>query len=104
MGTPLDFSRPLWELHLIEGYEAGCALLLRVHHCIADGIALARVLLSLTDERAGGGGRVSEELEEAEDTSGALGRLLRGARTVVGSTRAAWKRCWPAIPTLPNAP
>jgi diacylglycerol O-acyltransferase / wax synthase len=92
MSTPLDFSRPLWELHVIQGYEEGCALLMRVHHCIADGISLARVLLSLTDERADGGGRHAEYFEEAEDTSGTLGRLLKGARTVVGSTRAAWKR------------
>jgi WS/DGAT/MGAT family acyltransferase len=91
MGTPLDFSRPLWELHLIEGSETGGALLMRVHHVIADGISLARVLLSLTDERASGSGeRVL--FEEEEVTSGTLGRLLRGARTVVGSTRAAWKR------------
>jgi WS/DGAT/MGAT family acyltransferase len=92
MGTSLDFSRPLWELHLIEGsQEVGGALLMRVHHVIADGISLARVLLSLTDEHASGGaGR--ELFEEEEDTSGRLVRLLRGARTVVGSTRAAWKR------------
>ncbi|HYO58881.1 wax ester/triacylglycerol synthase family O-acyltransferase [Archangium sp.] len=91
MGTPLDFSRPLWELHLIQGYEEGGALLMRVHHCIADGISLARVLLSLTDERAGGGGR-AEDFEEAEDASGTLARLLRGARKVATSTRSAWKR------------
>ena len=55
MSTPLDFSRPLWELHLVEGYADGraigdgCALIVRLHHCTADGIALVRVLLSLTD-------------------------------------------------------
>jgi WS/DGAT/MGAT family acyltransferase len=47
---PLDPTRPLWHVYLIEGYGAGCALLFRIHHCIADGIALARVMLSLTDE------------------------------------------------------
>ncbi|WP_257452438.1 WS/DGAT/MGAT family O-acyltransferase [Archangium lipolyticum] len=91
MSTPLDFSRPLWELHLIQGYEAGGALLMRVHHCISDGISLARVLLSLTDDGAGGG-RASVGIEEEAETPGALARLLRGARTVVGSTRSAWKR------------
>ena len=48
---PLDRTRPLWHVYLIEGYGDGCAVLLRIHHCIADGIALARVMLSLTDER-----------------------------------------------------
>lgn len=49
---PLDRTRPLWHIYLIEGYAAGCAILMRAHHCIADGIALGRVLLSLTDESA----------------------------------------------------
>ncbi|SDW07429.1 WS/DGAT/MGAT family O-acyltransferase [Marinobacter mobilis] len=47
--TALDFNRPLWQLHYIEHYNGGCALLVRIHHCIADGISLVRVLLSLTD-------------------------------------------------------
>lgn len=45
----LDARRPLWQIHYIENYEGGCALLVRIHHCIADGISLVRVLLSLTD-------------------------------------------------------
>lgn len=47
--TSLDFRRPLWQLHYIDNYQGGCALLIRIHHCIADGISLVRVLLSLTD-------------------------------------------------------
>jgi WS/DGAT/MGAT family acyltransferase len=50
MATPLDRSRPLWEFHVIDGYAGGTAIITRLHHCIADGIALTRVLLSLTDE------------------------------------------------------
>jgi WS/DGAT/MGAT family acyltransferase len=50
MSTPLDFSKPLWQIHLVEGFGDGCALVCRLHHCIADGIALMRVLLSLTDD------------------------------------------------------
>ncbi|SFL82850.1 WS/DGAT/MGAT family O-acyltransferase [Marinobacter zhejiangensis] len=47
--TALNFNRPLWHLHYIDQYNGGCALLIRIHHCIADGISLVRVLLSLTD-------------------------------------------------------
>lgn len=47
--TPLDFNHPLWQIHYIDQYDGGCALLVRIHHCIADGISLVRVLLSLTD-------------------------------------------------------
>ncbi|HET7339301.1 MAG TPA: wax ester/triacylglycerol synthase family O-acyltransferase [Candidatus Dormibacteraeota bacterium] len=49
MSTPLDFSKPLWHIHLIDGYERGSVVLARIHHSIADGIALVRVMLSLTD-------------------------------------------------------
>ena len=48
-GRPLRKDRPLWELHLLDGYGDGGALLLRTHHAIADGGALVQVLLSLTD-------------------------------------------------------
>jgi hypothetical protein len=46
---PLRKDRPLWELHLFDGYGQGGALLLRTHHAIADGAALMQVLLALTD-------------------------------------------------------
>lgn len=48
--TSLDVRRPLWQIHYIDNYGTGCALLIRIHHCIADGISLVRVLLSLTDK------------------------------------------------------
>jgi diacylglycerol O-acyltransferase / wax synthase len=50
MSLPLDFSKPLWHMHVIDNYRGGSAVITRVHHSIADGIALVRVLLSLTDE------------------------------------------------------
>src|SRR5262245_2530698 len=48
LGTPLDFSKPLWQIHLVE-HATGSAVVSRVHHAIADGISLIQVLLSLTD-------------------------------------------------------
>jgi len=48
--TPLLPSRPLWQFHLVEDFDSGSsALVARVHHCIADGIALISVMLSITD-------------------------------------------------------
>ncbi len=55
MTMPLDRSRPLWHTYMIDGYGAGAAMICRMHHCIADGIALARVMLSLTDAAPDGG-------------------------------------------------
>jgi len=51
LSTPLDFSKPLWQLHVVET-EEGSVIVSRIHHCIADGIALVQVLLSLTDTSA----------------------------------------------------
>ena len=47
--TALDPAHPLWQFHLIEHYEGGSALILRIHHCIGDGIALTAVMMSITD-------------------------------------------------------
>jgi WS/DGAT/MGAT family acyltransferase len=49
---PLDHDHPLWRFELIERYDGGSALIARIHHCIADGIALISVMMSLVD---GGG-------------------------------------------------
>ena len=45
----LDPARPLWQFHLVERYEGGSAIIVRIHHCIGDGIALTSVVLSITD-------------------------------------------------------
>ncbi len=47
--TPLDNTRPLWQFHLIDRYEGGSAIIVRIHHCIGDGISLNSVMLSITD-------------------------------------------------------
>jgi len=50
---PFERQHPLWEVHLIEGYQgSGAAVFFRIHHALADGIALTRVLLSMTDNGA----------------------------------------------------
>jgi WS/DGAT/MGAT family acyltransferase len=47
--SPLDMARPLWQFHLVENYRGASALVARIHHSYADGLALVQVLLSLTD-------------------------------------------------------
>jgi len=46
---PLDHNHPLWRFELVEQYGGGSALVARIHHCIADGIALLSVMMSLVD-------------------------------------------------------
>jgi diacylglycerol O-acyltransferase / wax synthase len=45
-GTPLDFHRPPWEAHFIEGLEGGrCAVYFKVHHALVDGYTGMRMLI-----------------------------------------------------------
>lgn len=53
MSTPFDPERPLWQLHVVEGLEGRTAIIARVHHAVADGIALVRVLRSLAEPAEG---------------------------------------------------
>ena len=56
MARPLDLDQPMWEAHLLEGLQDGsAALLLKVHHCMLDGIsgaALLDLLLEATPRSA----------------------------------------------------
>ena len=47
--TALDPSRPLWQFHYVENFVEGPVVVMRIHHCYADGIAMVQVLLSLAD-------------------------------------------------------
>jgi hypothetical protein len=66
--TPLDPDRPLWQFHLVENYQGGTALITRIHHCYADGIALVQVMLSLTHDTAAGS--LELEAEAVEPAAG----------------------------------
>jgi WS/DGAT/MGAT family acyltransferase len=49
VSRPLDPGRPLWEMLVVDTDLGGQALVLRIHHSIADGIALVSVVLALAD-------------------------------------------------------
>jgi diacylglycerol O-acyltransferase / wax synthase len=87
MTTPLDRSRPLWQVYVVDGYLGGAAIISRLHHCIADGISLARVMLSLTDGKTDSD--VGSELEQPAASSTHSTLPLPGADVVSGVVRLA---------------
>jgi WS/DGAT/MGAT family acyltransferase len=77
--SPLDPSKPLWQFHLIENYEGGAALVMRIHHCYADGIALVQVLLSLHDTSAHPRHRKTQPTRPQGNAGNVFERLLAPA-------------------------
>lgn len=94
----LDRSRPLWALTLVHGLAGGRqAVVVRVHHAVADGLAALNTFMAATAPR-GETVRPAPVSPSAAATSAAEGdsrhlwrvaraeswRLLRGVPTVVG--------------------
>ena len=119
---PLDRKHPLWQFHLVEDYQGGSALLVRIHHCIADGIALISVTMSLVDggapppERkrkaapAGAEDWIADTLIKpfTDMTVKALGAAGEGAARSLGMLRdpqkgMAGRWTWPSWPTRCSA-
>lgn len=108
MSMPIDFTKPPWHFYLFDNYETGSAMMARLHHCLADGMALIGVLLSLTDfhpdapvgdadthapSRNGGDGLIGGLWRELNN-AGALtrrtaGRAFRLGRQVMTDAAAA---------------
>ena len=98
--TPLDRSRPLWEFHFADGLSGGrFALIGKVHHALADGVASVNLLAramdltdATTDEREAEAGVTPSSgdllcaaaLDHARQVAG-LPALIRDA--AVGLTR-----------------
>lgn len=83
---PLPLDHPPWCAWIIDGVAPGSVLVVRVHHCIADGLALLGVLFAVSDE---GAGELSAPVVASDSTrasrpmaaglfhdAAALGRLL----------------------------
>lgn len=91
-----DRSRPLWEVHLVDGHGSGAALVFRIHHALADGIALTRVLLGLTEDADGTPGDIVGPPATADLATLPLGEpasagaVASGLKLARATTRSAW--------------
>ncbi len=107
MCKPLPGGRPLWEAHLIDGYGDGAALYCRLHHALADGVTLARLLLSLTDgleDPPAGEERITATVAAlpaaaaSETVGGSLGGAIRRtASGAAGFVREVSRRADPRL-------
>jgi diacylglycerol O-acyltransferase / wax synthase len=51
----MDRSKPLWDIHVVEGLRNGQgAMIVRIHHALADGVAGAAILRIMFDATADG--------------------------------------------------
>ena len=66
MERSLDRDHPLWECWVIEGLPDGrWGALIKIHHCLADGIAAVRMLASFAD--AGAGATFASDIRAAKE-------------------------------------
>ena len=84
---PLAHDRPLWDVYFVDHCGDGAAVVTRIHHAVADGIALSRVMLSLTGEDDDAA--LIGDADENGSSAGLLGPFADAAgmaRAVLGAT------------------
>ncbi len=87
--TPLDRGRPLWQVHVVDGVDGGSALIMRCHHCIADGTGMLAVIRELFDTTPDAPLAATPEPARMPAEPGLIDRIVAPALdTVVGSARA----------------
>jgi diacylglycerol O-acyltransferase / wax synthase len=75
MERRLDRDRPLWECWIVDGLPYNrWAILMKIHHCIADGIAASRMLAALCDDAEGG--TFATKIRAAKQNPARSGRRL----------------------------
>ena len=94
MSMPLDRTKPLWHLDLVDGYGSGCATVFRIHHSTGDGVALGQAPLSLTDPADGAGvdTHAGPDAHAGGHHHGLTGMLTRCAYK---GRRCTGRRRWP---------
>ncbi len=106
--TALDANKALWQVHLVDNYNGGQALIVRIHHCIADGVALIGVLLAMTSEDPTEDGTGATKEESKAESARLVGNWLRpltdAAVRAIGTTGDAAARALQASAAMLEHP
>jgi WS/DGAT/MGAT family acyltransferase len=78
---PLPSDRPLWQATLVHGVDGGSALVMRVHHSLADGVSLMDLISGMTDVADGEPKVAPARAADREDLS--VGTALKRAPRVL---------------------
>ena len=90
MERRLDRDRPLWECWIVDGLAHNrWAILMKVHHCIADGIAATHLLARLCDD--GGGGTFATAIRAAREPARGGMRLPALTLNPIDWVAGAWR-------------
>ncbi|RRR68347.1 MAG: wax ester/triacylglycerol synthase family O-acyltransferase [Candidatus Viridilinea halotolerans] len=92
ISTPLDLTRPLWKFFLIEHYGTGCALVLRIHHCMADGMALIEIFNAFLDRPIDA--PTASNAAPAAAPSGPFSQAVASINTALRTTEQIIQRGW----------
>jgi WS/DGAT/MGAT family acyltransferase len=117
LARPLDYSRPLWEIYMIEGLdsieglpEGSFAVVLKLHHAAVDGVAgreLTSILHTPTPEPARPDGTDDWQPEDPPTQVSLMGRTAHNYLVRPARLAAAMGRTVPAlrqVPTLLRSP
>jgi diacylglycerol O-acyltransferase len=81
---PLANDRPLWQATLVHDIDGCSALLMRVHHSLADGMSLMNLISRITDVAQGT--QFVEPARSSERKDLSVGMVLRCAPRVLADT------------------
>jgi diacylglycerol O-acyltransferase len=115
MAERLDHARPLWGIGVVGPLEDGrTALVIRIHHCLADGVTCLRLLSQLLWDTDDGGGPSVPGAWQPQPAPGRLRLLASGAGSrlhgiggaLAGGARAAasprrWRDARRGLSALP---
>ena len=103
MSEPLDFTRPLWQLYLIEGLEGGRhAAISKTHHALVDGVSAVDVGTVMLDPNPEGTEmEMPGERVDADEPSPEM-LLIRGARDRIRKPLSTARKAALGAVTMPK--